>query len=106
MDVVVDNIGRTMIWSNFQVFINRHIAIELTQYGMFQWGFLVSNLEWITFVCNHNKGLEWKSKFKENVPVFVNLVMANGKTDLDAYQLENNDYIQVISKVSKHFMVP
>ncbi|XP_068173773.1 uncharacterized protein si:ch1073-145m9.1 isoform X2 [Antennarius striatus] len=36
LDVVVDNLGRGMLWSL-----------------LYQWGWLVSALEWCVFVCNH-----------------------------------------------------
>lgn len=65
LDVVVDNIGRTLLWSHFK------------------WGFLVSSLEWITFIGNHRQGgAEWRETFWRNsfttAPSYVKKVMANG----------------------------
>ncbi|KAM9853174.1 uncharacterized protein ACBR49_004029 isoform 2-T2 [Aulostomus maculatus] len=61
LDVVVDNLGRGMLWSQ-----------------LCQWGWLVSALEWCVFVCNHNTGGEhWKDTFI-NSPRFIQAIMANG----------------------------
>jgi len=64
LDVVLDNVGRTMMWSNVE------------------WGFLVSNVEWITFVCNQRHGPAWKDDTWKNslndAPGYVSRVMANG----------------------------
>nr|CAH0106330.1 unnamed protein product [Daphnia galeata] len=67
LDVIVDNIGRTLIWSNFK------------------WGVVISNLEWITYVCNHCHGAGWRQHLSNdsfgNAPNYVNRVMAkNFKT--------------------------
>lgn len=65
LDVVVDNVGRTMLWS------------------CFKWGFLISNLEWITFIGNHRHGgAEWRETYWKDsftkAPSYVKNVMANG----------------------------
>lgn len=47
-----------------------------------QWGAIISNLEWITYVCNHSHGSEWKEKAKQDsviqTPLYVTKVMAKG----------------------------
>ncbi|XP_029922217.1 uncharacterized protein LOC115369686 [Myripristis murdjan] len=61
MDVVVDNLSRGMLWSL-----------------LFEWGWLVSAVEWCVFVCNHGaRGAQWKNSFTTS-PRFVQAVMANG----------------------------
>ncbi|XP_051963582.1 CDP-diacylglycerol--glycerol-3-phosphate 3-phosphatidyltransferase [Xyrauchen texanus] len=66
LDVVADNVGRGMLWNM-----------------LYDWGWLVSSVEWCVFVCNHNaRGANWKNTFKES-PVLVQAVMAKGfKTPL------------------------
>jgi len=67
LDVVVDNLSRGMLWAN-----------------LFQWGWLVPSLEWMTFVANHSAGrAKWRDVDKPEVapsppPLFVQMVMANG----------------------------
>ncbi|CAG6007166.1 unnamed protein product [Menidia menidia] len=61
MDVVVDNLGRSMLWNQ-----------------LFEWGWLVSSLEWCVFVCNHNtRGDQWKHSFAGS-PRLIRAIMANG----------------------------
>ncbi|XP_046446243.1 uncharacterized protein LOC124195730 [Daphnia pulex] len=64
LDVIIDNIGRTLIWSNFK------------------WGVVVSNLEWVTYVCNHCHGAGWREQLWKdsfaNAPSYVKRVMAEG----------------------------
>ncbi|XP_017277525.1 uncharacterized protein si:ch1073-145m9.1 isoform X2 [Kryptolebias marmoratus] len=61
LDVVVDNLSRGMLWSL-----------------LFQWGWLVSALEWCVFVCNHHtRGEQWKSSFSSSPPL-IRAIMANG----------------------------
>ncbi|XP_018556769.1 CDP-diacylglycerol--glycerol-3-phosphate 3-phosphatidyltransferase isoform X1 [Lates calcarifer] len=61
LDVVVDNLGRGMLWSL-----------------LFKWGWLVSALEWCVFVCNHNtRGGHWKNSFTSG-PGLIQAIMANG----------------------------
>ncbi|XP_068601941.1 uncharacterized protein si:ch1073-145m9.1 [Brachionichthys hirsutus] len=61
LDVVVDNLGRGMLWSL-----------------LYQWGWLVSALEWCVFVCNHSAGGDqWKDGFATSPPL-IQAVMANG----------------------------
>lgn len=66
LDVVVDNIGRGMLWNI-----------------LYDWGWLVSSAEWCAFVCNHSaRGAQWKNSFTGS-PVWVRAVMAKGfKTPL------------------------
>ncbi|KAK2178466.1 hypothetical protein NP493_542g00015 [Ridgeia piscesae] len=59
LDVVVDNIGRGMIWCR-----------------LYHFGFLVAALEWLTFVCTHQCYSEWKTPPAE-APVLVKAVMAH-----------------------------
>ncbi|XP_023145082.2 uncharacterized protein si:ch1073-145m9.1 isoform X2 [Amphiprion ocellaris] len=61
LDVVVDNLGRGMLWSL-----------------LFEWGFLVCALEWCVFVCNHStRGEQWKESFSSSPPL-IQAIMANG----------------------------
>ncbi|KAL2096163.1 hypothetical protein ACEWY4_008311 [Coilia grayii] len=66
LDVIIDNMGRSMVWTM-----------------LFEWGWLISSLEWCVFVCNHSAfGVQWKSSFTES-PHWVNAIMAKGfKTPL------------------------
>ena len=60
LDVVIDNISRSMIWT-----------------GLFpSFGFYVSSLEWLTFVCTHQLGRRWKTSSQAQ-PVFVTKVLAD-----------------------------
>jgi len=47
-----------------------------------QWGFLVSNIEWITFICNQKHGSQWKEGVKSashvSAPIYVTKVMEKG----------------------------
>ncbi|KAJ8280945.1 hypothetical protein GJAV_G00061350 [Gymnothorax javanicus] len=59
LDVVVDNLGRGMLWSM-----------------QYEWGWLVSALEWCVFVCNHNRhGAQWKDSFVQS-PRLIQAIMA------------------------------
>lgn len=63
LDVVVDNVGRAMLWSL-----------------IFQGGWLVSAVEWCVFVCNHGGargGHDWKNSFTSS-PLIIRAIMANG----------------------------
>ncbi|KAM3615839.1 uncharacterized protein V6R79_008540 [Siganus canaliculatus] len=61
LDVVVDNLGRGMLWSL-----------------LFEWGWLVPAVEWCVFVCNHStRGHQWKSSFTSS-PRIIQAIMANG----------------------------
>ncbi|KAK1157593.1 CDP-diacylglycerol--glycerol-3-phosphate 3-phosphatidyltransferase isoform X2 [Acipenser oxyrinchus oxyrinchus] len=61
LDVVIDNLGRGMLWS-----------------ALFEWGYFVSALEWCVFVCTHScMGAEWKSRFGCS-PWWIQRVTANG----------------------------
>lgn len=59
LDVILDNFRRTILWAQ-----------------LFPFGFLISSLEWITFVCNHTKGIKWKYINKES-PWIVLLISKN-----------------------------
>ncbi|XP_059930709.1 uncharacterized protein si:ch1073-145m9.1 isoform X3 [Gadus macrocephalus] len=62
LDVVVDNLSRGMLWSM-----------------LFEWGWLVTAVEWCVFVCNHSaRGADWKSSFTTS-PYLVRSIMAKGK---------------------------
>ncbi|XP_012990961.3 uncharacterized protein si:ch1073-145m9.1 isoform X1 [Esox lucius] len=61
LDVVVDNLGRSMVWGQ-----------------LYEWGWLVSSVEWCVFVCNHKAhGAQWKNSFT-NSPQWVKTIMAKG----------------------------
>ncbi|KAJ8403889.1 hypothetical protein AAFF_G00347570 [Aldrovandia affinis] len=61
LDVVVDNLGRGMLWSQ-----------------LFQWGWMVAAVEWCVFTCNHNAhGGRWKSSFSAS-PQWIQTIMAKG----------------------------
>lgn len=61
LDVVVDNLGRGMLWSL-----------------LFEWGWLVPAVEWCVFVCNHSaRGDHWKSSFTSS-PRVIQAIMVNG----------------------------
>ncbi|KAL0972738.1 hypothetical protein UPYG_G00194130 [Umbra pygmaea] len=61
LDVVVDILGRSMVWGQ-----------------LYEWGWLVSSVEWCVFVCNHNaRGAQWKDSFTDS-PLWVQTVMAKG----------------------------
>ncbi|XP_043910492.1 uncharacterized protein LOC122787704 isoform X1 [Protopterus annectens] len=60
-DVVIDILGRGILWSI-----------------LFRWGYFIAALEWCVFVCTHNSlGADWKNKFGSS-PWWVQRVMANG----------------------------
>eukprot|EP00062_Callorhinchus_milii_P011770 gi/632958048/ref/XP_007894815.1/ PREDICTED: CDP-diacylglycerol--inositol 3-phosphatidyltransferase [Callorhinchus milii] len=60
-DVVVDNLGRSMLWNL-----------------LYEWGHFITSLEWCVFVCTHNSmGAEWKKRFDRS-PWWAQSVMANG----------------------------
>ncbi|CAL8360133.1 unnamed protein product [Merluccius merluccius] len=69
LDVVVDNLSRGMLWSL-----------------LFEWGWLVTAVEWCVFVCNHStNGADWKCSFTSS-PYIVRAIMANGfQTPLGAW---------------------
>nr|XP_015807547.1 uncharacterized protein si:ch1073-145m9.1 isoform X2 [Nothobranchius furzeri] len=70
LDVLVDNLSRSMLWSL-----------------LFQWGWLVSTLEWCVFVCNHStRGPDWKSSFSSS-PRLIRAIMANDVVHLDTHPL-------------------
>ncbi|XP_043216733.1 uncharacterized protein LOC122378999 [Amphibalanus amphitrite] len=61
LDVVLDNVGRTMLWS-----------------VLFDWGWLVACLEWLCFVCNSGAGGQWKAAIIADGPPLCRWVMADG----------------------------
>lgn len=60
LDVVCDNLSRGMLWTS-----------------LYKWGYFISALEWLVFVCTHTLGENWKSA-KASPPSWVQKVMANG----------------------------
>ncbi|XP_046841007.1 CDP-diacylglycerol--inositol 3-phosphatidyltransferase 1-like [Xenia sp. Carnegie-2017] len=70
-DIVIDNIGRGIIWSY-----------------TFEWGYFVSVLEWLVFVCTHTHGPSWKKPVGDSPPFLVKAVMANNfKTAIGVYTI-------------------
>ncbi|XP_055350776.1 uncharacterized protein LOC129597317 [Paramacrobiotus metropolitanus] len=64
MDVVIDIIGRQLIWSRVS-----------------KYGWLVGCVEWLVFVCTHQLGAAWKSSHPEeavSLPTPVACTMQNG----------------------------
>ncbi|XP_005096617.1 uncharacterized protein LOC101858706 [Aplysia californica] len=59
-DVVIDLFSRGYLWC-----------------ALFRSGYLVVMLEWLTFVCTHSRGENWRIP-EENFPMLVKMVMANG----------------------------
>ena len=59
-DVVIDNISRSMVWGRLMPSL----------------GFAISSLEWLTFVCTHQIGKEWKTPVPYQ-PWFIAKVMLN-----------------------------
>lgn len=57
-----------------------------------QWGFLVSNIEWITFICNQKHGSQWKEGVKSashvSAPIYVTKVMEKGNSRLTSWSEE------------------
>jgi CDP-diacylglycerol--inositol 3-phosphatidyltransferase len=60
LDVLVDNVGRSLLWTR-----------------LYPWGVFVSCLEWSVFVCTHTLGHQWKAAFGA-APQWVKTVMDNG----------------------------
>ena len=58
----------------------------------FQFGYLVAALEWLTFVCTHSLGAEWKASFVKP-PIHVTKVMANSKAGYIMWSLSNDCFI-------------
>ncbi|KAM6987976.1 uncharacterized protein LKV04_010742 [Tautogolabrus adspersus] len=77
LDVVVDNVGRGMLWSL-----------------LFKWGWLVSAVEWCVFVCNHNaRGDHWKNSFSSS-PRLIRAIMDNGfRTPLGLWVVSGLHYL-------------
>ncbi|XP_071789915.1 uncharacterized protein [Asterias amurensis] len=68
LDLVVDNVGRGMLWSQ-----------------IYKWGCFVSALEWCVLVCTHTAGAQWKSNYGQ-APWLVKNVMSNDcKTPVGLY---------------------
>ncbi|XP_078278338.1 uncharacterized protein LOC144606276 [Rhinoraja longicauda] len=58
-DVLIDNIGRSMMWNL-----------------LYNWGHFMSSLEWCVFVCTHcSMGADWKKKFEKS-PWWVQKTMS------------------------------
>ncbi|CAF3712817.1 unnamed protein product [Rotaria sp. Silwood1] len=62
LDVMIDNIGRGIIWT------------RVSSIGIF-----ISSIEWITFLALNNRGSDWKSKLSSSNDLIVRNVMKNGK---------------------------
>lgn len=59
-DVLIDNIGRSMMWNS-----------------LYDWGHFMSSLEWCVFVCTHSSlGSDWKKKFEKS-PWLIQKIMSN-----------------------------
>ncbi|XP_027042961.1 CDP-diacylglycerol--inositol 3-phosphatidyltransferase-like [Pocillopora damicornis] len=70
LDVATDNLGRGMLWTL-----------------LYKWGYFISAVEWMVFVCTHSLGAHWKSA-QSNPPSWVQLVMAKGfKTPAGAFAI-------------------
>ncbi|XP_073258705.1 uncharacterized protein [Porites lutea] len=70
LDILCDNIGRGMLWTL-----------------LYQWGYFISAVEWLVFVCTHTLGAQWKSA-KASPPSWVQTVMANGfKTPIGTFAI-------------------
>ncbi|XP_064392898.1 uncharacterized protein LOC135340487 [Halichondria panicea] len=61
LDVLIDNIGRSIIWARLP----------------YSWGVFVLCVEWSVFVCTHTSGHAWKNSFG-SAPWWVKSVMENG----------------------------
>ncbi|XP_021949151.1 uncharacterized protein LOC110846642 isoform X2 [Folsomia candida] len=76
LDVIIDNMSRTCIWTN-----------------VCTWSWIIVSIEWTTFVCNHQAGARWKedsSKTRPEIevmpPRWVLKIMENGfKTPLGTW---------------------
>lgn len=90
LDVVVDNLSRAMIWTL-----------------LYQWGWLVSSVEWCVFVCNHcSKGEDWKNSFNHS-PKIIQKIMANGfRTPLGVLVVSGLHCLPVWFYCSHHSLVP
>ncbi|UJR13374.1 hypothetical protein I4U23_000391 [Adineta vaga] len=60
-DVVIDNIGRGILWTRISSI-----------------GILITSIEWITFVALNSHGSEWKSKLSSSNDLIVRNIMKNG----------------------------
>lgn len=70
LDVLIDLISRGALWC----FISK-------------WGYFVVMVEWLTFVCTHARGPNWKIP-DEDFPTICKMVMAKGfKTPVGAYAI-------------------
>ena len=69
-----------------------------------QWGFLVSNIEWITFICNQKHGSQWKEGVKSashvSAPIYVTKVMEKGNSRLTSWS-EELDWVVNMVQVLK-----
>lgn len=60
-DVVIDNLGRSLIWNSIS-----------------SMGFFISSVEWITFVALNSLGTQWKSQLSLTNDFIVKNLMKNG----------------------------
>ncbi|XP_064620904.1 uncharacterized protein LOC135483792 [Lineus longissimus] len=69
-DIVIDNLGRGMLWCR-----------------MYEWGYFVAATEWLVFVCTHTKGTDWKSAFAEAPPLVKGVMSAGFKSPLGFFAI-------------------
>jgi hypothetical protein len=70
------------------------ITIQLCYHLIsFQWGYFVSAVEWLVFVCTHTKGTDWKTAFNDAPPLVKGVMSAGKKWGqlLSAYYTEWDD---------------
>ncbi|XP_072034352.1 uncharacterized protein [Amphiura filiformis] len=67
-DVVIDCVGRSMLWSR-----------------LYSWGSLIASLEWLVFVCTHSIGAQWKASFVQAPWIAQKVMEKNFKTPLGTY---------------------
>ncbi|CAM1325649.1 Uncharacterised protein g9014 [Pycnogonum litorale] len=76
LDVVVDNVNRGLLWS----------------YVVPKYGYLISSLEWITLVCTHTIGPDWKNV--QQMPRILSKIVGNGfKDPLGSYVIHSLDLL-------------
>ncbi|XP_048581971.1 uncharacterized protein LOC5511306 isoform X2 [Nematostella vectensis] len=90
LDVLIDNVGRTMLWC----YVSKS-------------GWLVSCLEWLVFVCTHSLGPSWKNTSRTPQPLWVQAVMANGfKTAIGTYAITGLHVLPLWLYVKVQLTVP
>ncbi|EGD81690.1 hypothetical protein PTSG_02403 [Salpingoeca rosetta] len=80
LDVVIDNVSRTLLWC--------YIAPTF--------GPLIACLEWLTFACTHASGPAWKHQF-DDAPEWVAAVMRKGfRTPLGVYVIAGIHVLPIV----------